>query len=135
MLLKRFAFVEKKIKNIKFICMIKIRAQQRKLIMRTIFVKKPIIDYLLKENKNKKKLKLYFKKILGSKIFFSTLFALLYGITAISPDILKNPIVFCNYIGFIVLNCFIQERDSYLQNQEFKNEIYKLQNEIDKLKS
>lgn len=74
------------------------------------------------------------RKILGSRIFGMILFSIFYGITAISPDVLKNPIVFGNYIGFIVLNVVIQEMEKYDSDRECQNKIDDLQKQIDRLK-
>lgn len=73
------------------------------------------------------------KQILGSHAFVMLLFGLFYGMTAISPDILKNPVVFCNYIGFIILNVFIQEIEKRDSDREWQNEIDNLQRQIDRL--
>ena len=60
--------------------------------------------------------------------------ALLYGITAISLDIWKNPIVFVNYIGFIIINVIIQEAESRETDKKYQAKIDDLQKQIDELK-
>lgn len=62
------------------------------------------------------------------------LFSIFYGITAISPDILRNPTVFGNYIGFILLNVVIQEIEKRDSDREWQNKIDNLQRQIDRLK-
>lgn len=62
------------------------------------------------------------------------LFGIFYGITAISPDILRNPTVFGNYIGFILLNVVIQEIEKRDSDREWQNKIDNLQRQIDRLK-
>lgn len=62
------------------------------------------------------------------------LFGIFYGITAISPDILRNPTVFGNYIGFILLNVVIQEIGKRDSDREWQNKIDNLQRQIDRLK-
>lgn len=74
------------------------------------------------------------KQILGSHIFGMILFSIFYGITAISPDILRNPTVFGNYIGFILLNVVIQEIEKRDSDREWQNKIDNLQRQIDRLK-
>lgn len=74
------------------------------------------------------------KQILGSHIFGMILFGIFYGITAISPDILRNPTVFGNYIGFILLNVVIQEIEKRDSDREWQNKIDNLQRQIDRLK-
>lgn len=81
------------------------------------------------------KILFFIKKIIGSHAFVMTLIALLYGMTAISPDILKNPTVFCNYIVFIIFNVIIQETEKRDSDIKWQNKIDNLQNQIDKLKS
>jgi len=73
-------------------------------------------------------------KVLGSHIFLMLMLALLYGITAISPDIWKNPIVFGNYIGFIIINVIIQEAESRETDKKYQAKIDDLQKQIDELK-
>lgn len=74
------------------------------------------------------------KRIFGSHAFVMILFGFFYGMTAISPDILKNPTIFCNYIGFIILNVFIQEIEKRDSDREWQNKIDDLQRQIDILK-
>lgn len=81
------------------------------------------------------KILFFIKKIIGSHAFVMILIALLYGMTAISPDILKNPTVFCDYIIFIIFNVIIQETEKRDSDREWQNKIDNLQNQIDKLKS
>lgn len=69
------------------------------------------------------------KKILGSHLFLIIIFSLIYGITAISPNIQNDAQIFCNYIGFIILNALFQE----LEKRDCNNKIDKLQEQIDKL--
>ena len=76
----------------------------------------------------------FIKRIIGSHTFEMILFGLFYGMTAISPDILKDPMVFGNYIGFIILNVFIQESEKQHADREYQNKIDSLQQQIDKLK-
>lgn len=73
------------------------------------------------------------KQIFGSHAFVMLLFGLFYGMTAISPDILKNPTVFSNYIGFIILNVFIQEVEKRDSDRKWENKIDNLQKQIDRL--
>ena len=74
------------------------------------------------------------KRIFSSHAFVMFLFGFLYGMTAISPDILKNPTVFCNYIGFIALNVWIQEIEKRDSEREWQNKIDNLQRQINNLK-
>jgi len=74
------------------------------------------------------------KEILGSHVFEMILFGIFYGITAVSPDMLKNPMIFYNYIGFIILNAIIQEMEKRDSDKEFQNRIDNLQRQIDELK-
>ena len=62
------------------------------------------------------------------------LFGFFYGMTAIHPDILKDPKIFCNYIIFIIFNVYIQETEKRDFNRELKHTIDNLQKQIDKLK-
>lgn len=75
------------------------------------------------------------KRVIGSHTFVMILLGLFYGMTAISPDILKNPTVFCNYIIFIIFNVIVQETEKRDSDREWQNKIDNLQNQIDKLKS
>lgn len=81
------------------------------------------------------KILFFIKKIIGSHAFVMTLIVLLYGMTAISPDILKKPTVFCNYIIFIIFNVIVQETEKRDSDREWQNKIDNLQKQIDKLKS
>ena len=74
------------------------------------------------------------KKFVGSHTFVMILFGLFYGMTAISPDLLKNPTVFGNYIGFIILNVLMQEVEKHDADREWQNKIDNLQKQIDLLR-
>lgn len=72
----------------------------------------------------------YIKKILFSNLFFMLAFGLFYGITAISPNLLTNLIVFVNYIVFIIISIVLQ----YINDKNTQNKINNLQKQIDELR-
>lgn len=74
------------------------------------------------------------KRIIGSHLFVMTIYGMLQGITAIAPDILTNPVVLCNYFGFIFFNAFIQDVEKKDTEKEWQTKIDKLQKQIDKIK-
>lgn len=78
-----------------------------------------------------KKLFIGFRKFLGSRLFLAILFGLFMGITAISPDILTNPTVFGNYIGFILLNAFMNDFEVQIQQKEYEHDKKMMQMEFD----
>lgn len=80
------------------------------------------------------KLFTFAKKIIGSHAFVMLIFGLFYGITAIAPDLLDNPIVFGNYIGFIILNVVIQEFESKVNESIWQGKIDDLQRQIDTIR-
>lgn len=76
-----------------------------------------------------------FCKILGSHFFIMLLIAVLYGLTAISPDIMKNPVIFMNYMCFICLNVYISETEKEADERRTNDKIDNLQKQIDELKN
>lgn len=73
------------------------------------------------------------KKFLGSHFFVMLLIGLLYGLTAVSPEILTNPIIFGNYLIFILLNTYISESEKRDNDREYQSKIDNLQRQIDML--
>ena len=61
-----------------------------------------------------------FLHFVGSSFFFGLLLALFAGITAISPDLFTNPVVFFNYIGYLVLNYLASDMDNFNRDMHLR---------------